>query len=265
MKKAIVAIILIDLSFLLLLIVSGAVTGDLRWAIGKIAYILPIGVGLFMLRRCGLLRESPSLFVTKDKAISSVALFAPTMLVIIAVSALTTLLLSLLGKTNQTDVSGNLFYELFSHALIPAVLEELLFRYIPIKLLSPYSRRGAILVSALLFSLVHLNLFQIPYALLAGVVFGFLTVASGSILPSMLLHLINNAVSVVWMRNPDVAPYVIIAVNFVLCLPSAVCILKRREQYREDVVRAFSGERVGFSPELLVMAIVCIVMSVLSL
>jgi simple sugar transport system permease protein len=106
------------------------------------------------------------------------------MLLVIAVSALTTLVLAFFGKTNEVDVSGHLVYELFRHALIPAVLEELLFRYIPIKLLSPYSRRGAILVSALLFSLVHLNLFQIPYALLAGVVFGFLTVASGSILPS---------------------------------------------------------------------------------
>ena len=265
MKKRITELLLIDLLFLLLLIISGMVKGIWGEALYLLAYILPIGAGLFLLRRHDIFSEPSALVLGKDKLLFSASLFAPTMLLVIAVSALTTLVLAFFGKTNEVDVSGHLVYELFRHALIPAVLEELLFRYIPIKILSPKSKRGAIWVSALLFALIHLNLFQIPYALLAGAVLAFLTVVSGSILPAIILHFLNNSVSVLWMRNPDVAPAVIIPVLVFLSVISAVYIVRKRREYVEETVRAFSGDRVGFSAELLVMTALCLIMSFLSL
>ena len=265
MKKRITSLLLIDLLFLFLLIISGAVNGIWGQLIYFFAYLLPIGAGLLILRRQDDFSMSSALVIRKDRIIFGAALFAPTMLLVIAVSALTALVLALFGKSNDVDVSGALVYELFRHALIPAVLEELLFRYIPIKLLSPRSNRGAIFVSSLLFALVHLNLFQIPYALLAGVIFAFLTVACGSVLPAMILHFLNNAVSVVWMRNPDIAPAVIISVFALLSVLSAVYIIRKRREYEKELLCALSGERVGFSAELLVMTAVCLIMSLLSL
>lgn len=56
---------------------------------------------------------------------------------------------------------------------------------------------SAIVVSAVLFGLIHLNPAQIPFATAMGVVFGMLYVRTGSLLLPMLVHIVNNTASVV--------------------------------------------------------------------
>jgi len=260
LKLRVIFLIFLDLLFLLLSSLAGS--------FGRIAYYaafaVSISAGLVFVGKSsqgGL----PRLAMTRSAAITSAALFAPTMLVVVLISMLTSYLLSLVGGSHTTDVSGNLIYELARHALIPAVLEEILFRFIPLRLLIPKSRRGAIAVSALLFALIHLNLFQIPYALFAGLVLAFITVASGSILLAVLLHFMNNALSVLWMRNPDIAPEFIISVLLVLSALSALYVIRKRKKYKAELLYALSGARVGFSPELLCMSLVCILVSIINL
>ena len=89
---------------------------------------------------------------------------------------------------------------LIIHALLPSFLEEMLFRYLPMKLIAPYSRRLCILLSSAYFALIHFNLFQIPYALLAGLVFITVDLWADSVLPSFILHLLNNVISVLWIK-----------------------------------------------------------------
>lgn len=81
-------------------------------------------------------------------------------------------------------------------ALLPAVVEEFIFRGL---ILNGYKRRNplmAILLSAFLFGLLHMNLNQFSYAFVIGIVFGFLAYATGSLLPSILGHFIINGTSV---------------------------------------------------------------------
>ena len=264
MKKTVNALVLIDLVFLSLLLLSGVFSGAWQFLIYLLSYVLPITVGFVVISKRKL-RCEPQIKCRCDKLLPSLMLFPPIILVIIGISALTSLFLSMLGKSNVIDVSGNLFYELFRHALLPAMLEEMLFRYIPLKLLLPYSRRGAIFVSALMFSLIHLNIFQLPYALFAGVALGFVTLLSGSIVPSVILHFLNNAISVFWMRDPDVAPYIIIAVLCVLTVASAIYIVKKRRNYKAELIQALSGDRVGALPALIVMTVFCLIISLISL
>lgn len=58
----------------------------------------------------------------------------------------------------------------------------------------------AIVLSAVLFAVVHLNPAQIPHALIAGVVLGWLFVKTGSIVPGFLLHWINNSAAYVVLK-----------------------------------------------------------------
>ena len=85
-------------------------------------------------------------------------------------------------------------------ALVPAVCEEVAFRgYILSGLERAYRRGTAILLSALLFGFLHvlLSLFQQFFnATLLGLVLGLLAVRSGSLLPGIVFHLINNALAV---------------------------------------------------------------------
>jgi sodium transport system permease protein len=87
-------------------------------------------------------------------------------------------------------------------AAIPAVCEELAFRgFILTGLERGHRTRSAILLSALLFGFLHvlLSLFQQLFnAALLGIVLGLLAVRSGSILPGILFHFINNGLAL-WM------------------------------------------------------------------
>ena len=79
--------------------------------------------------------------------------------------------------------------------IMPAVAEELLFRGAFQGLMRPCGSAAAIFAPALLFALLHLDLAQGLTAFACGVFLGWLTERSGSILPGMLLHLVNNTLA----------------------------------------------------------------------
>ena len=85
-------------------------------------------------------------------------------------------------------------FSMFLYASILApVWEELLFRGYVLRSLRPFGKRFAVLSSALLFGLFHGNLLQTPYAMLIGLVLGYVTVEY-SIVWAMALHMFNNLV-----------------------------------------------------------------------
>lgn len=82
-------------------------------------------------------------------------------------------------------------------ALIPCCVEEFLFRGV---LANAYKRSGMIkaaFFTALMFGLLHMNINQMSYAIVMGILFFTLNEVTGSILSSMLVHFIINGISVV--------------------------------------------------------------------
>jgi len=79
--------------------------------------------------------------------------------------------------------------------LIPGVCEELLFRGAILTNCLPFGRGKAILISSLLFSLMHQNVEQILYAFVAGVILGIVYERTQSIWTCILLHVLNNFTS----------------------------------------------------------------------
>ena len=77
-------------------------------------------------------------------------------------------------------------------AVLPAVFEELFFRGVLMRALSRGGDITAIIISALCFALCHGNLgnFAGPFA--AGLIYGYMVYAIGSIWPAVIAHLINN-------------------------------------------------------------------------
>jgi sodium transport system permease protein len=79
-------------------------------------------------------------------------------------------------------------------AVLPAVCEELAFRgFILAGLLRAFRARTAILLSAFLFAVYQMNVFQFAPHFLLGGVLGLLAWRAGSVLPAMLFHLVYNA------------------------------------------------------------------------
>lgn len=109
------------------------------------------------------------------------------------------LLAGLLGAESATTrlPSGGpeLFLQFMALCVLPAVTEELFFRGALQGLLRPCGSAVAIFGPALLFSLLHLDAIQGLTALVCGVFLGWLAERSGSILPGILLHFVNNCLA----------------------------------------------------------------------
>ena len=81
-------------------------------------------------------------------------------------------------------------------ALVPAFCEEFLFRGTILANLEPYGKHGAIIISSVLFGLMHQNPYQIIYTTAAGIILGMAYVKTRSIWLPTLMHFVNNAYSV---------------------------------------------------------------------
>jgi hypothetical protein len=77
------------------------------------------------------------------------------------------------------------------------VTEEALFRGVILRgFLDRYATRRAIVVSALLFAVFHLNPWQFLGAATAGLLFAWWRAATGSLRPGLVCHALNNAIPI---------------------------------------------------------------------
>jgi sodium transport system permease protein len=99
-------------------------------------------------------------------------------------------------------------------AFTPGICEELLFRglaFRPIeKKLGP---KKAILITALLFGIMHLDIVRLLPTVLLGLVMGTVAYASGSIFPVMLLHICNNFFAAFGLADLDVSMGLLVIVG----------------------------------------------------
>lgn len=112
-------------------------------------------------------------------------------------------------------------------AVIPAVTEEFLFRGLLLKSSEYFGKVFAVIVSATAFSLYHMSPAQTIYQFVLGVIYGFIALSSESVLPTIILHFLNNFTVIVLNYffptfNPEFNVEIILAVLGVL---SVVCAL----------------------------------------
>jgi membrane protease YdiL (CAAX protease family) len=89
---------------------------------------------------------------------------------------------------------------IFCVAVLPAVFEEIFFRGILLKGLRSFGIIGSIVLCGALFSLYHQNPVQTVYQFACGVAFAFITIRSGSVLPTIVSHFLNNTIVIVLAR-----------------------------------------------------------------
>ncbi len=90
----------------------------------------------------------------------------------------------------------SLLLNIFVLAVLPAILEELVFRGYVMQAMRPYGNWFAVWVSSLLFSLMHGNLEQIPFSFVVGLALGWLLIYTDNIWLCVAVHFCNNAMSV---------------------------------------------------------------------
>ena len=81
-------------------------------------------------------------------------------------------------------------------AILPAVCEETTHRGLLLKGLSSLGIRNSVIISSLLFGLMHLNINQFFYATVLGFVIALTVIISKNIFPAIIIHFMNNFLSV---------------------------------------------------------------------
>ena len=97
----------------------------------------------------------------------------------------------------DTGSASSIIYILLALAVLPAMTEEFVFRGI---ILQEYREAGcsttaSLLISSLLFAMLHFNIAQFPVYFFGGIVLGLVYIVTDSIIASMLVHFLNNAFS----------------------------------------------------------------------
>lgn len=147
----------------------------------------------------------------KKAAISLTMLCVPLMIFsTFVINAVSTIIQSIMGVTFTTGVEDpkiigteGFFIAALSTAVLPAILEEVVVRGIVMQPLRRFGDKFAIVASALIFGVMHGNMVQIPYTVVAGLFLGYLAIATGSLWPSIILHFINNFYSVALLSVYD--------------------------------------------------------------
>ncbi len=80
--------------------------------------------------------------------------------------------------------------------ITPAVCEELLFRGVVLSGFKKYGKKIAIVVSALIFMLMHGNAEQTVHQFIIGLVIGYIFIETGNLWVGVLIHFFNNFISV---------------------------------------------------------------------
>ena len=267
MTESVKILTFVDLTFIIILMLSGAVGGYVGEIVYYLAFVLPILIGFYASltlkhkrEEIAGVAEAPDKFFAfdLDRAKKFTPLAVPIVAVIFMVSYLTSLLMSLFGVSTPPVADTGILNMLVVHAVVPAFFEEMLFRYIPMKLLLPYSRRHCVLYSALFFALIHCSFTQMPYAFVAGIFFMFIDIAFESVWPSVILHFINNAASVIWIKCSvdTLGVWIFVAVLFglaALCVPFIY--LNRREYvqlFKTSFIKG-DGGKITYAPFALVV------------
>ena len=119
----------------------------------------------------------------------------------------------------------------FVVGLLAPLVEELVFRGAILKELLQWNRRPwvGIVISAVLFAMIHMNPAQMPHAFLIGLLLGWMYYRTDSIVPGVVYHWVNNTAAYVlynFYPNPDLtlldlfgnSRAVLMALGFSLCI-----------------------------------------------
>jgi membrane protease YdiL (CAAX protease family) len=115
--------------------------------------------------------------------------------------------------------------------IVAPIAEEMLFRGLVQRTLEKYRDPAmALVLTSVLFALVHFNPWTSIQITLLGLVLGYITWKSGSILPAIILHGLNNLFSLVlmnideqhmgWYSSPENVKILWIALAFILIFPA---------------------------------------------
>ena len=143
---------------------------------------------------------------------------------------------------------GYLVLNILLLAVVPAILEELIFRGVIFNGYRKFGAIKAILISSALFALIHGSLQQLLFPFLFGLILSFTAYKTGSVISSMIIHFINNATVVVlnyinFNFAIDLPTWSFVLISIILCALTFVVVwLLGKLLKNVDKAQTFSEE-----------------------
>lgn len=170
----------------------------------------------------------------------------------------------------MTDVSVLM---ILTTVILAPVFEELTFRYLALSKLRKYGDKTAILVTAVLFGLFHMNFEQAIYAFAIGLVFGYVVCKTGRVIYTILLHaMVNFCGGVVPMLVEKMDSPIVNSVYYLLFYTALVIgivlfiINRKKIKFKQPLKNVEHPVACFFtSPGMLVFVIVSVLISFLTL
>lgn len=144
---------------------------------------------------------------------------------------------------NILNVTGgflNSILIIISVAILPAIFEELLFRKGIISLTKKYGGVFSIILSSVIFGLVHGNLIQAVFAFFTGIVLGYVYVKTNSIGTCMWIHFTNNMFGALSLLFPNYENKITM-VMFIIGIIGFIILLTKLKNFKKN----FAIENVG--------------------
>lgn len=156
-------------------------------------------------------------------------------------------------------------------AVLPAIFEELYVRGAVLSFSKKYGEVFAVIASALLFAAIHMNISQAIFAFLAGVIFAMLTLKTNSIVPSMLLHFLNNGYSafeLIFHENKVVLTsinliYLLLIIVGIIAI--IVFLVKNRKTLCKNAIKIKNDKDIIFMFKDYTLILACILVIVMSI
>lgn len=175
-----------------------------------------------------------------------------------------------LGFAWEAQVSGisggavSVILSVVRYVVLPAVAEELLFRGALLRTLMPAGKRGAVIVTAVMFTLFHSSAAQWPGTLLIALVMTYTAAVTGSVIPSTVMHLMNNAFALIIVSYPSGGATRFISIMIAVFGVSGAVYSIAKMRYQPSIEKGGAGAGSMLASPLLLVAAYCIAITVLS-
>lgn len=164
---------------------------------------------------------------------------------IVLLNALVETGLNQLGYTAESGMEiaaeGSLTVTMFLYSsFVGPIAEELIYRGFVMRSLEKYGKSFAVVVSAVFFGVMHQNLIQSIFAILVGLVLGYVAI-NYSMKWSVVLHIINNCLfgdvltEVIKGFSETVQEYIVSGIMWTFFIFAIILLIKQQKQVKQEI------------------------------
>ncbi len=174
---------------------------------------------------------------------------------------------------------GAMVLYFLSVAILPAVFEEFAFRGVLLSSLRKYGDVFALIISSVIFGLLHMSVTAIPFAIASGLVMGYVYMRTGNLWINIGIHFLNNAIAVIMdilvanlpQGAGDIATNIIFF-GFIVAGLAALAVLFGRKMVQTEIkkpeIASGFNDRVlaaVTNPGMIIFAAVCLFYAVIEM